>query len=308
MYAEDENACCVLFNSTYDLVKQVRHLSDLRDLLKLQEKNFTPGIKECYRNDRAAGNFLDVIGKVKMDSLQKDLANAHYFCVFSDGSTDRSVIEEELVYLLFLKSEKPLLKFLSIEPTNNANAESIIECIKTAFQRTGILDFPKRIMRLNVDGASVSTGVHNRVGVLMQADSPWLQVIQCFNHRLELAIKDAFKDENFNKIDDMLVKFYYLYQKSPKRLQELKRIAEAWEKSVRKPSKSYGTRWIDHKLTSMKIMLESYGAYISYVESLSQTDSQALKRANLKGYLLKWKDIFIPISFSIYLDVLSPLK
>ena len=163
-------------------------------------------------------------------------------------------------------------------------------------------------MGLNVDGASVNTGVHNGVGVLMHVDSPWLQVIHCFNHHLELAIKDAFKNDNFNKIDEMLMKFYYFYQKSPKLLQELKRIAEAWEKSVPKPSKSYGTRWIDHKLTSMKIMLENYGAYISHVESLSQTDSQALKRAELKGCLLKWKHASMPISFAIYLEVLSPLK
>ena len=75
-----------------------------------------------------------------------------------------------------------------------------------------------------------------------------------------------------------------------------------------KPSKSYGTHWIDHKLTSMKIMLENYGAYISHIESLSQTDSQPLKRAELKGYLLKWKDASILISLAIYLDILSPLK
>ena len=54
----------------------------------------------------------------------------------------------------------------------------------------------------------------------------------------------------------------------------------------------------------MKIMLKNYGAYISHVESLSQTDSQALKRAELKGYLLKWKDASIPISLAIHLDVL----
>ena len=66
----------------------------------------------------------------------------------------------------------------------------------------------------------------------------------------------------------MLMKFYYLYKKSPKRLRELKHI----------------------------------------VESLSQTDSQALKRAELKGYLQKWKDASNPISLAIYLDVLSPLQ
>ena len=106
----------------------------------------------------------------------------------------------------------------------------------------------------------------------------------------------------------MLMKFYYLHKQSPKHLQELKHIAETWEKSVSKPSKSYGTCWIDHKLTSTKIMLENYGAYISHIELLSQTDSQTLKRAELRGYLLKWKDASIPISLAIYLDVLSPLK
>ena len=88
-----------------------------------------------------------MIGKVTLDSLEKDLANAHYFCVLSDGSTDSSVIKEELVNL-FLRSGKPLLKFLSIEPANNANAGGIIECIKTALERIGILHFQKRIMGL----------------------------------------------------------------------------------------------------------------------------------------------------------------
>ena len=176
-----------------------------------------------------------------MGSLQKDLANAHYFGILSDGSTNNSVIGEELVYLLFLKSGKPLLKLLLIEPANNAKAEGTIECIKTAFERIGISDFQKKMMGLNVDGASINIGVHNGVEVLMQADSPWFQVIHCFNHCLELTIKDAFKHNNFNKTDEMLMKFYYLYQNSPKSLRELKCIAEAWEKSVPKPSKSYGT-------------------------------------------------------------------
>ena len=54
-----------------------------------------------------------------MDSLQKYLANAHYFCVLSDDGTDTSVMEEEVVHLLFLKSGKPLLKILSTEPANS---------------------------------------------------------------------------------------------------------------------------------------------------------------------------------------------
>ena len=71
------------------------------------------------------------------------------------------------------------------------------------------------------------------------------------------------------------MKMCYLYQKSPKRLRELQRMSEAWEKSVLRPSKSHDTRWIDHKLKSMQIVLENYGVFLVHVESLSQTNSQA---------------------------------
>ena len=97
MCAKDKNACQILFNSAYYLAKEEQTFSDFPDLLKLQEKNKTPRIKECYRNDRAAAKFTDSIAKVTKDSFAKDLAKARYFCILSDGSMDSSITEEELV-------------------------------------------------------------------------------------------------------------------------------------------------------------------------------------------------------------------
>ena len=204
------------------------------------------------QKSRAAGNFTESIAKITKDSFAKDLAKACYFCILSDGSTDSNVAEEELGYVLFLLCNgNPMLKFISIEPANNANAEGIHICIKEAFEQAGVLDLSKKVIMLNVDGAAVNTGVHHGASVLMKEPSPWLQLIHCFNHRLELSIKNAFKTDAFVKIDEILMKLYYLYQKSPKRLRELKHMSEAWEKSVPKLSKSHGTCWIDHKLKSM---------------------------------------------------------
>ena len=45
---------------------------------------------------------------------------------------------------------------------------------------------------------------------------------------------------------------FYLYQKSPKRLSELRELSEAYDKTVPKPSKATGTRWIDHKYRAME--------------------------------------------------------
>ena len=46
---------------------------------------------------------------------------------------------------------------------------------------------------------------------------------------------------------------------------------------------------------------------MAHMESLSQTDSQATKRAELGGFVKKWKYASFPIQIAIFLDILSPI-
>ena len=68
----------------------------------------------------------------------------------------------------------------------------------------------------------------------MQEKANWLQLIHCFNHRVEVALKGAFKTTAFKDIDTMLCKLYYLYPKSAKRLSELRTSSEAYDKTIHK--------------------------------------------------------------------------
>ena len=70
--------------------------------------------------------------------------------------------------------------------------------------------------------------------------------------------------------------------------------------SIPKPIKTTGTWWIEHKVNAMKIVLKSYGVFLSHIESLSQTDSNPAKQQELKGYLNKWKDDSYPIHLDIF--------
>ena len=88
----------------------------------------------------------------------------------------------------------------------------------------------------------------------------------------------------FGKIDTILTNIYYLYQKSPKRYGELKELSEAYDKTISKLLKAQDSCWIDYKYYVMSFVLENYGACISHLESLAQTDLQALKRAEIVGY------------------------
>ena len=62
------------------------------------------------------------------------------------------------------------------------------------------------------------------IRVIMKEEMPWIVFVWCKTHRLELAIQDAFKGTFFDKIDDMILWIFYLYQKAPKKLQELNEL------------------------------------------------------------------------------------
>ena len=263
----------------------------------------------AYRNDRAAASFVDVIGREMRQEFVTDILDARYYSLLTDSSTDASILEQEVLYVLFLSKEgRPVVKFLSVESPDHAHAEGLKLCIEESFQRIGILNLYKRLANFNVDGASVNTGLHNGLGVKLKESAPWLSVIHCFNHRLELSVKDTFDRTFFKEIDNMLLKLFYLYRKSPKRLRELKVFGKIYDQSVPKPYKSYGTRWIAHKLKAMEIVLNNYGIFIKHLESLAHTDSQALKRTEITGEAKKWANAKYPIHLAVYLDVLTPLK
>ena len=56
----------------------------------------------------------------------------------------------------------------------------------------------------------------------MKEEMLWIAFVWCMAHRLELAVQDTLKHTLFNKVDDMILRIFYLYQKSPNKLGELK--------------------------------------------------------------------------------------
>ena len=180
------------------------------------------------------------------ETFIEDLLSAQYFSLLTDGSTDASIKKQEVIYVLFLskKQGRPVCKFFSIETPEHADADGLKTCIEKAFNNLGIVSLYQHLANLNVDGAAINTGKHNGLGVKMKDSAPWITAIHCFNHCLELAVKDVFDKTFFQEIDTMLLKLFLLYLKSPKRLRELGIFAEIYDQSVPKPYKSYGTRWI----------------------------------------------------------------
>ena len=86
----------------------------------------------------------------------------------------------------------------------------------------------KRIVGFTSDGASVNRGENASVKTLLRETSLWVVFTWCIAHRLELAVKDSLSNEReFKEIDEMLLRLYYLYHKTPKELRQLRELSHA---------------------------------------------------------------------------------
>ena len=226
-----------------------------------------------------------------------------------DGSTDEGNIEQELVVVLSCKKDnrseevKSHTRFLSM-----ADASGLLKCLSQSLSPLGITDVLDQGSVLGVkgkpvlvgggtDGASVNVAEQNGMRGMMQDAHPWLLWSWCFAHRLELACKSALSSTLFKGIEEMLLRLYYVYEKSPKKTRELeevvKELKEVFEfpSGGNKPVRSQGSRWINHKRKALQRVVDRYGAYISHLTALAEDGSvKPDDRARLKGYLKKWSN------------------
>ena len=84
---------------------------------------------------------------------------------------------------------------------------------------------------------------------LIEKELPRLFWMWCLAHRLELSIKDALIGTSFDVIDDMPLKLYYLYEKSPEKCRELAEISSDLKDCLTfddgtRPLRASGSRWI----------------------------------------------------------------
>ena len=122
------------------------------------------------------------------------------------------------------------------------------------------VDNCNKLVGIATDGASANIARGGLKGSV-EDRLPWIFWMWCLAHQMELAIKDALTDTSFSDIDDMLMRLYYLYEKSPNKFQELEEIVKdlreclQFEGSDNKPLRSSGLRWVT------QIVCSASGAY-----------------------------------------------
>jgi len=130
------------------------------------------------------------------------------------------------------------------------------------------------LISFGTDGASANIANSGLKGIF-ERKLEWIYWSCCLTYRSELTIKNALQGSYFQSIDNMLLKLYYLYEKSAKKccelseiINDLKQFLEFDDNDV-KPIRASGTRWVTQKLSAMKRILSKYGVYTHHLAALS---------------------------------------
>ena len=92
----------------------------------------------------------------------------------------------------------------------------------------------------------------------------------------------------------MLLRLYHLYQKSPKKVRQLKEIFENLKEvyefndgaSSCIPVQSQGSHWISHKRKALQKVVDQYGVYIFHSQKKPSCKKTNARSCNKKGPFL----------------------
>lgn len=303
------------FEVAYMVAKKEMPFTAYEDFLSM-EAHHGVDVGTAYTNRFQCAEFIDCHGEYLAENLKSDLMKAKFYSVLVDGSTDNTITEKEVVYVLYFDpdsdSEKVQVKlsFLYLKDVGVPDANGIRNAIERSFQNIGILPCQvyEKLVGLGADGASVNSGNKSGVKALLSEKAPWLIFQWCVAHRLELALKDALHNSYFKKVDNMLLRLFYLYHKSPKKLFELKSVYDEMKHTFEfdegglKPKRACGTRWISFKLAAMKLVFDKFGIYMAHLKKM------APKIQKVKAYLNKWNTPYMLQQVAFFIDVLTPVS
>ena len=161
----------ILFRNAHALVKNSRPVSDFKWLCDVdQMKNVDIG--PTYRNDKSCKEFIVAMAEVERSKIEKAVREAPFVCIMSDGSTDVSTIENEMVYIQLANHGKIQCFFLGCIECETSNAIGIYDAIKKSLNFDGLStdDILKKVVAFVGDGASVNTREMKCPNVLMVVD------------------------------------------------------------------------------------------------------------------------------------------
>ena len=275
----------------YMMVKETIAFKKFPEIVNM-EKRHGVDLGNTYHNKTFCAEISSIIGQTLENELINFLQEANFFSILTDGSTDSGVQEKELVFVIFISKDGDMqTRFLKLKSVADGSAEGLKKLIVGIFENMGI-DYKKKLIGVGADGANVNLGKKKGLVALIKQDIPWVIGVHCLSHRLELSLRDAFKGTTIDTVCDKLMDLYYVYQNSPKKLRELRVLADVLDLQIKKPKKAHGTRWVQHRLDAAQALIRGFEPICKHLESMA-----AVNDTKSKGILLNLRQFVTHLLF-----------
>lgn len=273
-----------LFNTAYIVAKENYAFEDFPRLCALQKKN---GLKlnDTYLNGKAAKQFVSYIAENLRADVKKELKDSEFFTLMADGSTDKSSMPSEIIYLNYLHGGETKCSFISLVACEDETAQGIKNTIVSTLD-TFVPEWRQKLTAVSFDGASVNMGPISGVSTQFKEDCPGLIAVQCVAHKLELAVSDAFKKVKYVDIlEDVLKGIYSFYHRSTKRIKELDELGDLMEMKILRHKGLHGIRWLRSKNRAAVAVINNMPCLIIHLENIASSNTDTKLSSQAKGYL-----------------------
>ncbi|XP_070550348.1 zinc finger protein 862-like [Ptychodera flava] len=267
----------MLFNTAYAVLKAGRPFSDYEFLCSVQLKNNIQ-LGENYITRIACRRFLSSIVHVIRNEINTEIKASRFLSILGDGSTDASIVEQEIVYLRYVDQTEcvPKTREIDIIPLASANADGVFRALESGLQSVNLnfndlkheqnKDGPM-LVGVNFDGAAVMMGVKSGVVKKITDIIPEVIAMHCVAHKLELAALDANKSVKYmEKFEDTIKGIYNFYHYSPKRRRELTEICAIIQQCTAHFSSVKQVRWLASKDRAVKALKMNLPAVVMHLQ------------------------------------------
>ena len=147
------------------------------------------------------------------------------------------------------------------------------------------------------------SGVRTR----MVEKQPGLVFTHCVAHRLELAVVDAIKSEEYlQEFSDLINGIFQFYYYSAVRRREFKELAEVLEEEIKQFGCLKSVRWLASRFRALSVIEKNYKVLIYDLESKSYEKTETGTKA--LGYLKKLKDPKFLFYLHFFMDFVIILR
>jgi hypothetical protein len=291
MTANERTRYQCLFNTAYAVARKAKPTIDYEYICCIQKKNGL-NLGNSLLNDDAAAEMIKFMAEDMRRETRDRVKKAHYMTVLADGSTDEATIEQEVVMVRYFDKGIGEIRtdFVAMMALEHAHADGVYAGIKGGLdellKEKGETPNHEQlgIIGGNFDGASVMMGARNGVKAKLAADYPWVVVIHCIAHKLELGVLDAVKEVPYLKeFEAHLKEVIKLYQFSPKRRRDVAKVAEEYNSVFRNFDDINKVRWVASKERAVKTMLLNLPVLDNHLQHMATLQGNNDERDRARG-------------------------